>query len=337
MPYVEGKILKKQVWVDNLVTQTFYKVKEGVIDQVFRATPFWDKLIDSGKIREKVPDGTHFEIPVRYAKANQNIKYIGRGTSMGREDKETLTRLFYGTSVIADSMIRYWDDERRNRGKAKLIDYVNDMVENHTESLRDALAEDSLTQNADPKAINALPTLFPTDPTTGTIGKLNRALNPWLRNETMDFSGLTTKANLLDRMETMYNKCSMLRGKGSRKTPDLILTTREIYQDYVQLAKMMGTFQFNTVTSRVDFGTGEAAFKGAEMFWDENCPSGCMFFLNLSTISFEYDPENWFEMTEWKYIPDSLDRVAQIVAVGNLICNNFQKNGVIHSITAVSI
>jgi hypothetical protein len=129
----------------------------------------------------------------------------------------------------------------------------------------------------------------------------------------------------------------MLRGNGSRSTPDIILTTREIYQDYVNLAKMMGVFQFNTVTKRVDFGTGEAAFKGAEMFWDENCPAGCMYFLNTSTMQFAYDPDNWFEMTEWKTNEDTLDRTAQIVAVGNLICDNFQKNGVIHSITAESI
>lgn len=333
---IPSKVLRRQVLVDNLVTQTFYKVRENVVDQVFRATPFYDKLVEGGRLKEKAPDGTHFEIPVRYAKADQNIKYIGRGTKMGRADKETLTRLLYTTSAIGDSMVRYWADERVNRGEAKLIDYVEELVENHTNSLRDRIALDLLLQNADPQAMNALPTLFPTDPTSGIIGKMDRSANAWLRNQTMSFAGLTTKANLLDRMETMYNLCSMLRGNGSRSTPDLILTTREIYQDYVNLAKLMGVFQFNTVTKRVDFGAGEAAFKGAEMFWDEQCPAGQMFFLNTSTIQFAYDPDNWFEMTEWKTNEDTLDRTAQIVAVGNLICDNFQKNGVIHSITAES-
>lgn len=334
---IPSKVLQRQIVVDNLVTQTFYKVKKDVIDQVFRATPFYDKLVEGGRLKEKAPDGTHFEIPVRYAKANQNIQYIGRGTRMGRKDKETLTRLLYTTSAVGDSMVRYWADERVNRGEAKLIDYVNELVENHTMSLRDKVALDCLVQDADPNAINALPTIIPTDPTTGTIGKMDRAANTWLRNQTMDFAGLSTKANLLDRMETMYNLCSMMKGNGSKNAPDLILTTREIYQDYVNLAKLMGIFQFNTVTRRVDFGAGEAAFKGAEIFWDENCPAGNMYFLNTSTLQFAYDPQNWFEMTEWKTDPDTLDRTAQIVAVGNIVCDNFQKNGVIHSITATSI
>jgi len=333
-----SRILQKTAEVDNLITTTFYKIKDTIIDQVFRATPFWDKLIESGRIKEKVPDGTHFEIPVRYAKADQNIKYVGRGTSMGRAEKETLTRLYYTVSAIATSMERLWADERVNRGPAKLIDWVNEMLENTTESLRDKMALDLLVQDSDPLAFNALPTLFPDDPTTGTIGRLNRATNSWLRNETMDFSGLTTKANLLDRMETMYNLCSMMRGKGMKNKPDLIMTTREIYQDYENLAKLMGIYSFNGGQKMVDFGAGGAAFKGSEMFWDENCPAGSMYFLNTSTVAFNYDPANWFEMTEWKAIPDQInDRVAQIVAVGNLTCDNFQKNGVIHDITATSI
>lgn len=334
---IPSKVLQRQIVVDNLVTETFYEVRKQVIDQVFRATPFYDKLVEGGRLREKAPDGTHFEIPVRYAKADQNIQYIGRGTKMGRADKETLTRLLFTTSAVGDSMVRYWADERVNRGKAKLIDYVQELVENHTNSLRDKIATSLLVQDADVGAITALPTLFPADPTTGTVGSMSRSANLWLRNEVMNFATLTIKANLLDRMETMFNKCSMMRGNGSRNAPDLILTTREIYQDYVNLAKLMGVFQFNTVTKRVDFGAGEASFKGAEIFWDENCPAGCMYFLNTSTMQFVYDPDNWFEMTEWKTNEDTLDRTAQIVAVGNMVCDNFQKNGVIYGITAESI
>ena len=334
---IPSKVLQRQIVVDNLVTQTFYKVRNTVVDQVFRATPFFDKMVEGGRLREKAPDGTHFEIPVRYAKADQNIQYIGRGTRMGRKDKETLTRILYKTAALGDSMVRYWADERINRGEAKLIDYVNELVENHTLSLRDKVALDVLVQDADPEAIQALPTLIATDPTTDTIAMMSRAANPWMRNQTMSFSGLTTKANLLDRMETMYNLCSMLKGSGSRSTPDVIITTREIYQDYVGLARLMGVFQMNTVTKRVDFGTGEASFKGAEIFWDENAPAGEMRFLNTSTLQFAYDPQNWFEMTAWKTEADTLDRTAQVVAVGNLVCDNFQKNGVIHSITPTSI
>ena len=181
-----------------------------------------------------------------------------------------------------------------------------------------------------------MPTLFPEDPSTGTIGRLDRAINPWLRNKTMDFTGLSTRASLVLRMETMYNTCSLLRGKGLKKHPDIIMTTREIYQDYINLARAMGTFQMNTTSRRVDMGMGQASFNGAEMFWDPNCTSGTMYFLNTSTLEIPYDPQNWFELTPWKGVFNSFDRYAQIIAICNMTCNNFQKNGVIHSITAES-
>lgn len=336
MPAISGKILEKQVFVDNLVTTTFYKVRESLIDQVFQIIPFFDKMVENGRIRERAPDGTHWEIPVRYAKQDQNVKYLTRGGTMGTQEKESLTRLYYTTSVIANSMVRVWDDERRNRGKAKLLDWVDELVENSTESLRDAIAEDLLVQNADPQAINAIGTLFPNDPTTGIIAKFDRSINPWLRNKTKDFTGLTTAASLVLEMETMYNQCSLLRGKGQKKNPDIILTTRQIYQDYKNLARAMGVFEMNTSNRRVDMGMGELSFNGAEIFWDPNCPSGCMYFLNTSTLEVPYDPENWFEMTPWKPVHNSMDRYAQIVAICNMTCNNFQKNGVIYNITATS-
>jgi len=144
MPAPSGTILEKQVFVDNLITTTFYDVRKTIIDPVFQVIPFYDKMVEAGRIREKSPDGTHFEVPVRYAKQDQNIQYVTRGVEMGVAEKESLTRLFYTTSVIANSIVRVWDDERRNRGKAKLIDWVNELVENSTESLRDAIAEDYL-------------------------------------------------------------------------------------------------------------------------------------------------------------------------------------------------
>ena len=331
----QQKMLSKQIYVDNLITTTFYKVRTEIIDQVFHSTPFYDKMVEAGRIREREPDGTHFEIPVRYAKADQNIQYYTRGGAAGTDEKETLTRMYYTTSTIINSIVRYFDDERRNRGPAKLIDWTNELVENSTESLRDYIATDLLVQNPAATAINSLGTLFPTDPTTGTIGRLDRSKNTWLRNQTRSFSGLTTPANLLTEMERMYNLCSLLRN-GMKRNPDIILTTREIYQDYQNIARMMGVFQMNTSSRRVDLGMGEATFKGAEMFWDEQCPSGSMYFLNTSTMEIPYDPSNWFEMTEWKTDGTTLDRYAQIICVLNMICTNFQKNGIIHSITAQS-
>jgi hypothetical protein len=204
------------------------------------------------------------------------------------------------------------------------------MVSNAKGSMLEAFEDDSLVQNADPLAMSALPTLISQTPTTGTLGGLDRSVNPYLQNQYKDFSALTVAANLLDEMTAMYNNCSIYKGNESR-TPDIILCDQTTYQYYEKLCRALHMIVAN-VTSRAGLGFGNLMFKDVELFWAPNVPAGTMYFLNSKTIELPYDPDAWFEMTPWKEIPDSLDRMAQIVCVCNLICHTPRKNGVIFNI-----
>lgn len=327
-------INQKTVLIDNLVTTTWYNVKSQIIDQVFKITPFWDRMVEKGRIKEKVPDGTHFEYPVRYAKQDQNRKWFGRGDTFSKAEKESLTRLYFYTRNVGTNVVRFWDDDRKNNGKAKIIDYVEEIVENTKASLVDGFETDMLVQNSDALAMTAIPTLISSTPTTGTLGGLSRSANTYLQNQIKDFTGLTTGTNLLDEMTRMYNVCSEFKG-GTQRTPDLILTTRKVYQDYERICRALQSIVTNK-TERASLGFGDLMFKNVEMFWAPGLADGSMYFLNTESIEMPYDPNAWFEMTPWKSIPDSLDRMAQIVCVCNMICTMPQKNGVIYNITATT-
>lgn len=329
-----ANINTKTTLIDNLVTSTWYDVRKDIVDAVFKITPFYDKMVEGGRIKSRVPDGTHFEIPIRYAKMDQNRKWFGRGDTFGTSEKEVLTRLYFYTRNVGTNMVRFWDDERKNRGKAQLINWAEELVYNTKASLIDGFADDLLVTNSDPLAMNSLQTLINSTPTVGSIGGITRSDNDYLQNYTKDFTGLTTATNLLDEMTTIFNKCSQWKG-GTKRAPDLILTTREIYQDYERIARALQ--QIVTSDSiRASLGFGNLTFKGVEMFWDPRVPAGNMYFLNTETLELCYDPSAWFEMTEWKGVPNSLDRMAQIVCVCNLICDNIRKNGLIYNITTVS-
>lgn len=331
MPPTSG-VLEKQLVIDNLLTTTWYDVRRQLYKEIFQITPFYDIMVEKGRLKERAPDGSHFEIPFAYAKSSQNIQWFGRGAKFGKEEKEFMTRMSYSTKNIGDNIVRYWDDERKNKGKARILNYVEEIIDNHQSSLQEGLGL-ALWESAGIQAINTLPELIAVDPTAGSIGGITRSENPYLQNVTESFSGLTFETTILTTMESVYNTCSIWKSKGGRKTPDVIVTTKEIYEAYVDLARAMGTFEFNSNGRRVDLGMGEARFKGAEMFWDPDCTSGAMYFLNTSSLEFAYDPDNWFEMTPWKSEADSLDRMAQVVSVCQLCANNFRKNAVLHTIT----
>lgn len=329
---------QRTVEIDNLITSTWYDVRKSITDEIYKITPYLDKLVQGGRIRSRVPDGTHFEIPVRYAKADGNIENFGRGHLFALAEQQVNTRLIYQTKNVGDSIVRYWDDERKNRGKAKILDYVDDIVQNHKLALQDKFEHMLFNDQSatDPLAFHGLSVLVSTTPTTGTLGGLNRANNSWMTNQTKDFTGLTTSANLLDEMRSMYAKCSEYKSMSPRRSPDLIICHRNVYNDYERIAQAMQQIVTNT-SSRASLGFGELMFKNAEIFWAPECPSGTMYFLNTGSIEFPYDPAYYFDMTEWKWVAgNSLDRTAQIVTVCNHIATTFQNQGVIYNITTVS-
>jgi len=320
--------------VGNLITSTWYSVIPKTIDSAFQVTPLYDVMMKSGKIKEKTPDGTHFEIPIRYSKQDQNRKWFGRADEFGVAEKESLTRLMYYVRNVGTSLLMVWDDVMKNRSKAKIIDYVDEMVENAKLSMIDGFEEDLFVQNTDSDSMHALQTLLPTDPTSGSIAGHTRSGQTFLQHNVKDFAGLTTEVNLLNEMDRMVNLCS-IHASGTQRRTNMIITTREIYQDLEIIARAMQVIQTST-SSRVSLGFGNITYKGIEIYWAPRCPSGVMYFLNTENLILYYDPSAWFQMTEWKSLPKGLDKIAQVVCRCQLVCDQFRKQGLIYSITTTS-
>lgn len=326
--------LHKDEYVDNIITTTWYNVRNTLFSDIWQITPLLDMLQSKGRIKSRMPNGRYFEIPIGYAQADQNQKWFGRGDTFSEGEKQLWTRLQYQRRNLGDNIVRYWDDEMKNKGEAQILSYAKELLENHKMTMQDTL-QNALWSDQGALSVNALPDLLPNDPTTGTVGGLSRASNEYCRNQYYNFATADTIASgdLIPRMRSMYNECSKKKGKG-RQTPDCILTTQAIYEQYEQEALDIGQIQManNGGTARADLGFGGLSFKGAELYWDPNCPDGEMYFLNTDTLEFAYDPDAYMEMTPWKHKHNSLDKYAQVVTVCNLLVNNFAKNGVMFGI-----
>ncbi|KKL88317.1 hypothetical protein LCGC14_1925910 [marine sediment metagenome] len=82
-----------------------------------------------------------------------------------------------------------------------------------------------------------------------------------------------------------------------------------------------------------DAGFENIQFKGVPVTWSPSCANTRMYFLNLNFLKFTYDPIAFFDMTEWKAIPDQVnDRAAQIITAGNLVTGRRRTHGVIFGI-----
>lgn len=332
MPLNSGPQAERIEMVDNLSTTTWYDVRKEIFGDIFNITPLMDIMNSKGKIKSRMPKGRYFEIPIRFAKTKQNQKWFGRGDTFGTDEKEFLTVMQFAAKNFGDSMVRYWDDERQNKSPAAIFNFVETMIEGHKEGMGETLAE-ALWTRSDAKALTPLPELISTTPAVGTIGGLDRDKIEYVQNQAVNFGTAygAIGTDLVPAMTTMYNNCSKKKGKG-RRSPDCIVTTQAIYEEYEDQVRAMGSYEMNSNTKRADLGMGDMMFKGAEMTWDPECPEGQMYFLNTDTMEFAYDPDAWMEMTEWKPVHNTLDRHAQTVTSCELLFTNFQKNGVMFGI-----
>jgi hypothetical protein len=155
-------------------------------------------------------------------------------------------------------------------------------------------------------------------------GGLSKATYTWWRNKYATATGSFAVYGLSD-MRTMYNNCSI-----GNDHPGILLTTQTVFEYYEAEAEDALTLQ-NTKAAELGFETFK--YKGANLYYSPQCPSGYMYFLNPKYLKLKIDSKADFDMTDWKYIPNQLDRVAQVVTRLELVCRNCRMQGLLASIT----
>jgi len=316
--------------LDNLYTTTWEMRKSETADQIFDGTPFWFWMREHGAL-ESVSGGRFLSEPLRYAKSDR-VQFIGRGGSVTLSENEFLTEAVDDWRYLVDSIVRYGIDDQKNRGKFRIINFMNAKLDQSRDSLVDKVEEvlfdqTGLSTAQQSIAFNDLLTLVADDPTTGTVHGINAATYSWWRNKTTNMTGLSWAVHGHDKMRTLWNNCGTnLRGQ----FPNIIVSGQTPYEYY----EASVIEQKRIVNKKMaDAGFENIEFKGTPMIWSPSCANTRMYFLNTNFLKFKHDPMMKFDMTNWKEIPAQVnDRAAQIILAGNLMTSRRRVHGVLHTI-----
>jgi hypothetical protein len=337
-------------FLDNLYTTTWQNRMEGVADNVFNATPFWFWLKDKGKMRQQ-RGGRFIEESLEYA-SNNNVAWVDKGTAMALNDFEFLTIAQFNWRYIAASIVRFGTDEQKNTGKAKIMSLMNAKLDNTEQSLITEFeyrlvdgpgAITSGTTTAMAAAFDGLNCLVADDPTTNQGGNgvavggvdSSQAQYAWWRNQTVNMTGNSFANTAIGTMRKLLNQCMNNRREDR---PDIFLSDQWTYEQYEGAVL---TYYRTLNRKLADAGFENQTFKGIPMVWTPSIPgqdsttpvAGHLYMLNTSFLSLTYDPAMWFDMTEWKAIPDQInDRAAQIVSACTLTTNRRRVHGVMYGI-----
>jgi hypothetical protein len=314
--------------LDDLYTSTWNNRKSEVTDSIFTATPTYFLMKKKGGIQLNGTGGRYLEIPLSYAK-NETVTSLDKGDTISLSDTKFLTVAQFEWKFVAGSIVRYYVDDAKNKSKQAHLNLANSKVDNLERSMIDKFetflfADGTGNSGKDPDGLGNIVALAPT---TGTVGNINRATYSWWRNKQKGATGAAS-VYLLSDMRTLFNNCSVGQ---AMDIPDAVVTDQtsfELYEDEVMEQKQivnkdMADAMFDSVT-----------FKGKPVVWSAACTSGYMYFMNFKYLGLNVDPDINMTMTEWKTIPNQLDRVAQIVWKGNLISSRCASLGVLTGIAA---
>lgn len=222
-------------------------------------------------------------------------------------------------------------EQMQNSGSEAIIDLLASRIQNAEDTMANNIASDLYSNGtaSGGKQIGGLQLLVADDPTTGTVGGINRATWTFWRNQkyqaTSDGGSAASAANIQRYMNTLYLRCS----RGTDR-PDLIIADNTYYQFYWN---SLQAIQRISQTDTGEAGYQNLKFMGADVVFDGGvggaCPTNHMYFLNTKYLHFRPHAQRNFVPLDSKESVNQDAVVKPIVFMGNMTLSNAFLQGVL--------
>ena len=315
--------------IDDMFTTTWSNRKTAAVDQVFLKTPFIFWLKEKGRVLEQ-RGYTRLEIPLKYGR-NETVRWIGKGSTMPLTESQLLTMAYEEWKYVAVSLLRYGIDEQKNKGSARIINYVDEKISSAESALWEEMERVVFSDGTGQGEINGLQNLI--DSTGGatantTIHGIDRSTATgtytWFQSQTKAATGAFSVYGISDMRNMMNNLTKYAK---SEIKDIFMMTDQTTYEAFEDTMLEMKQFVNDKL---MDAGFENLIFKGRPIMWAPSCPSSKIYFINPTYLYLIIDPDYFMDMTEWKAIPDQVnDRAAQIVCAMNMVTSRPVSEGVL--------
>jgi hypothetical protein len=254
-------------------------------DQVFNGFRTTKVFKDKGVFQDE-PGGESICVTLMYAQ-NTTVGAIGDTETYPMFLEDHFTTAQYNWRQIAGTCVITDKERAQNQNKHQILNLIKGKIQVLTESAGNYFNQMLWNAGTNPLEPVGLRSILAT---TGTIGGIARSSNSWWQANVDS----TSEALSITDMVSIFNVCTHNK-MGSN--PDMIITTRALYEKYEQLAQ---GFQQITQTGTADLGFSHLQFKGVPLWFDDHCPSGHMAFLNSKFLKV-------VQHSDWKWKQKSND------------------------------
>ena len=275
--------------------------------------------------------GDFVAVPLAYALNSTVASYSDtdpisttRGDTFDRAEFQW--KEYAGTAIVSDL------EADRNAGEGTVFPLLPAKLENLRNSMKSTINTDLFSDGTgnSSKQIGGFRHIIASDPTTGTVGAINRAnFSFWRSQQALGTQTTSAFDNLRAAMRSIYNLCS--NGMADAH-PSFIATTRTVMEGYEGLLLANERFA-NKEDGDGGFQNEVIKFKGAKLSYDVACPSGLMYFGNPKFVKLAYKKGSWFKMLESTRPANQTLTVYPVRTMCNLITTNSRRLGCLTVIT----
>jgi hypothetical protein len=299
--------------IDTFYTTTWMYRKPQATEQAYLKTPFIYWLKETGHV-DYIAGHRRIEVPVEYGD-NETTRWITKGGTVPITDSELVTMTYEVWKDISVSIVRWFQEDRENRGKAQMINLAKLKLGAAERAIYEELERVMFADGSGTNEPNGLQNLVAASPTTGTVHGINRATSAYWRNQTKSAGGAFDLYGIKEMRVCLNNIIKYSRAE----IKDLVIVTDQTtFEAYEQEGYDIYELSDNRL---YDAGFDTLTFRRRPIMWCPSSPEAKMYFLNTNYLKLVVDKDFWMEMTDWKTIPNQPhDRVAQITSTLNMVC-----------------
>jgi len=316
-----------ETW-DNAWTSTMRVKRKRLTDTIFDEYPFLAWL--RANALETEGGGKEIQEDVMYGKNTGG--WFNGYDEVNTDAVDGITAAFFPWRYLAVPITISMTEEMENRTTDKAVKMLEAKTKQSMMTIRDTMSAAIFSAQSG-QAILGLQDLVADTPTSGTVGGINRANETWWRNISDATSTNVDNAtgsiyDGVSRMGTLWNNCSE-----GNTTPKGIVTTLTVFGDLETVFESTGYARLTSGSGTAKVDASTVNFRGANVFYDRDCPSQHMYMINPNTMKLKIQKGLNFAKTPFKEPHNQFAKVAFIVVGAQLTINNPRRNGVATTLT----
>jgi hypothetical protein len=310
--------------ISQLISTTMENQTPKVVDNIAENNILFLKLKERGRIL-KESGGTTFRETLSYAE-NATIQSQGQYDTYDTTPQEVITSADFDQKIITGTFTMADLEVEQNNGKERIINLSKGKMDVLKTSFDNYFGDQALGDGTGNGGLDlgGLQLLVADDPTTGTVGGINRANHTFWRNQLYDFSveSVTASATTIrSSMNVMYRRCQTQ----GNAMPDLIISGDTYFGYYEDSLQAIQRFS-NSKLGASGFDTYK--YKSADVVYDSKMSDTRMYFLNTKYMSYKYLGKSMVSASAPTRPHNQGVTVAPMTAIGNLTITNARVHGV---------